>query len=73
MPSDEFVEDCGELVQAVEMGLGQPVHNAVTSLCQTDAHHTAVVLVLHALDQPGRLGAVDELHRAVRPEQQVTG
>jgi hypothetical protein len=71
--SDEFVEDRGELMQPTEVGLGQPADYAVTGLGQPDADHAAVVAIRYPLGQPGRLGPVDELHRAVRPQQQVAG
>ena len=60
-------------MQPAEVGLGQPLDYAVTGFGQSDANHTAVVAVRYPLDQPGRLSPVDELHSAMRAQQQVAG
>jgi hypothetical protein len=73
VPGDEFIEDCGKLMKPAEVGLGQPLDYAVTVPGQANSDHAGVVAVRYPLNQPGRLGAVDELHRAVRPQQQVSG
>ena len=60
-------------MQPAEVGPGQPLDYAVTGFGQSDANHAAVVAIRYPLDQPGRLSPVDELHRAMRPQQQVAG
>ena len=60
-------------VQALQVSPGQLVQDAVAIAGQLDPDHAAVVAVRHPLHQPGRFGPVDELDRAVRPQQQVTG
>jgi hypothetical protein len=40
---------------------------------EPDPGDPAVTIVAPAFDQPGGLGAIDQLDRAVRPEQQVLG
>jgi hypothetical protein len=60
-------------VQAFQVSPGQLVQHAVAVAGQPDPDHPAVVPVRRPLHQPGGFGPVDELDRAVRPQQQVAG
>ena len=67
----ELIQDGRELVQALQVSPGQLLQDAVAIAGQLDPDHAAVVAIRHPLHQPGRFGPVDELDRAVRPQQQV--
>jgi len=69
----ELIEDVGQLVQALQVSPGEPVQDLVPLGGQADPHHPAIGGVPGPLDQAGELGPVDEFHRAVRPQEQVTG
>ena len=73
VPGHELIEDSSEIMQLVQMSPGQPVQYQVTLGRQADTYHAAVILVRYPLDQSGGLGPVDELDRAMRPEQKVSG
>ena len=73
MPGHKIVKDDRELVQAVQVSPGQLLQDAVAFTGQADPDHTAVVSVRRPLHQPGGLGPVDKLNRAVRPQEQVAG
>ena len=73
MPGDKIVKDDRELVQAVQVSPGQLLQDAVAFTGQADPDHAAVVSVWRPLHQPGGLGPVDKLNRAVRPQEQVAG
>jgi len=73
VPGHELIQDSGEFVQAIQVSLGQLLQYALALAGQADAHHAAVVSVRRPRHQPGVLGPVDELDRAVRPQQQVPG
>ena len=55
------------------MSPGQLVHDAVALAGEPDPDHPAIFPVRHPFHQPGGFGPVDELDRAVRPQQQVAG
>src|SRR3954452_6662905 len=60
-----------ELVQLVQMQLRQACDGLFAGPGQLHPHHSAVAVVLRPVDEPGRLGAVDELHGAVVSKEQV--
>ncbi len=69
----ELVEDGRQPLQFVQVRGGQPVQPAGAVRGEPDPGDPAVAVVAPPLDQPGRFGPVDQLDRAVRPEQQVFG
>ena len=71
MPGDELVKDGRELMQAVQVSPGQLLQDAVALASQADPDDAAVVPVRRPFHQPGRLGPVNKLDRAVRPQEQV--
>ena len=73
MPGDKLVKDGRELMQAVQVSPGQLLQDAVALAGQADPDHAAVVPVRRPFHQPGGLGPVDKLDRAVRPQEQVAG
>jgi hypothetical protein len=73
VPGHEFVKDGGEFVQAIKVGPGQLLNNAITGTGQADTDDTAVDLVRYPLGKAGRLGSVDQFHGTVRSQQKVVG
>jgi len=73
VPGDELVKDGRELMQAVQVSPGQLLQDAVALAGQADPDDAAVVPVRRPFHQPGGLGPVDKLDRAVRPQEQVAG
>jgi hypothetical protein len=73
VPGHELVKDGGEFVQTVQMSPCQLLQYAVTGPGQADTNDAAIVWIWCPLNQPGGPGAVNELHRAVRPQEQVAG
>lgn len=71
--ADEFVQDSCEIMQAIQVSLGQLLENPVTIPGQPDAYDPAIITVRRPLHHAGGLGTVDKFHRAVRPEQKVAG
>jgi hypothetical protein len=69
----ELVEDGAQALQLVEVGGGQPGQPALAAGGEPDPGEAAVVVIALPLDQPGRLGAVDQLDGAMQPQQQVAG
>ena len=55
------------------MGGGQLVQPVLAVGGEADAGEAAVAAVAPPFDQPAGFGAVDQLDRAVRPQQQVAG
>jgi len=73
VPGHELVQDDRELMQAVQVSRGQLLQYALAFGGQADPYHAAVVTVWCPFYQARGLGAVDELHGAVRPQEQVAG
>ena len=71
MPGHELVQDCCEFVQTVQVSPCQLLQYASACLRQADANRAAIVWIRCPLNQSGGLGAVNQLHRAVRPQEQV--
>ncbi len=71
VPGDKLVEDGRELMQAVQVSPGQLPQDAVALAGQADPDDAAVVPVRRPFHQPGGLGPVDKLDRAMRPQEQV--
>jgi len=55
------------------VGSRETVEETPTLAGEVEAHHASIPVVDDALDETALLGAVDELHRTVVPEQQVLG
>jgi hypothetical protein len=73
MPGYKLVQDSGQLVQAVQVRPGQLLQDLLAVCRQADPDHPAVLPVRGPLHQARGLGAVHQLHRAVRAQQQVAG
>ena len=69
----EFIQDSCEIMQPVQVSLGQLLENPVSIPGQPDAYDPAIRTVRRPLHHAGGLGTVDKFHRAVRPEQEVAG
>ena len=61
----EFIQDCGQLVQLDQVGPGQLGHQPVAPGRQHHPDDARVAGIGAAANQPGRLGPVQEFHRAV--------
>jgi hypothetical protein len=73
MRGHEFVQDGGQLVQAVQVRPRELLQDLLAVGGQADPHHPAVVGVRDPLHQSGGLGPVHQFHRTVRAQQQVAG
>lgn len=71
--ADELVQDRSQLTQPLKMRLRQFLHDPVAFRGQPDADDPGIRTVRYPRDQPRGLGTVDELDRAVRALQQVSG
>lgn len=70
---DQVVQDGRKFVQAVQVRRGQLPYDSIACSGQADTYNAAIVLVRYPFDHAGGLGAVNQLHRAVRPQEQVVG
>ena len=71
MPGHEVVQNRCEFVQTIQVSPGQLLQCTVTGLRQADANSAAIVRIRRPLNQSDGLGAVNQFHRAVRPQEQV--
>jgi hypothetical protein len=73
VPVNQVVQYRRELVQAVQVRPSQLLDDTVAFPGQGDTNHTAIRPVGYAFDEPGGFGSIHELHRAMRPQEQVAG
>jgi len=70
---DDAIQNRGELLQFVDVRGNELVQPPFAVGREPDPDNPPVIVVLPPFQKPGRLGPVDELNRALWPEQQVTG
>ena len=69
----ELAEDRREVPELVEVSGGQPVQALLAVGTEPDTGEAAADVIAPSLHEPGRLGVVDQLDRAVVAQQQVAG
>jgi hypothetical protein len=68
-----LVQGGGQFAQPFQVRGRQLLQYALTCVSQADADNAAIAGIGCALDQSRGLGPINELHRAVRPQEQVAG
>src|SRR5215831_12503348 len=70
-PGDQLVQDRGQAVQLDQVSRSQFVQDSLAPVGQPDPDEPAVAGVGGSLHKAGQLRAVDQLDRAVMPQQEV--
>jgi hypothetical protein len=68
---DDMSQQRRELLELLDVQMGELLDAASPLIGQLEAHHPGVVAVAVALDETACLGAVDELDGAVVAEEEV--